>query len=76
MVLLEFAADLGELHQAGLHGQRQLAGGDHQTTVLVGVVGHWNPQSPAGEGGQEQEQLLDGTSSGWRSATAWCLLDI
>lgn len=25
-VLLEFAADFGELHQAGLHGKRQLAG--------------------------------------------------
>lgn len=54
MVLLELAADLGELDQAGLHGQRQLAGRDHQTTVLVGVVGHWDPQSPVG--GQDHDE--------------------
>lgn len=44
-LLLEFTADFGELDQAGLHGKRQLAGGDHQTAVFVGVVRHWDSQS-------------------------------
>lgn len=61
VVLLELAADFCELDQAGLHRQGQFAGRDHQTTVLVGVVRHWDAQSPAR--GQEQRRLLDGTSS-------------
>lgn len=46
MSLLEFTANFGELNQAGLHGQRQLAGRDHQATVLVRVVRHRDAQSP------------------------------
>lgn len=46
MHLLEFTADFGELHQAGLHGQSQLASRDHQATVFIGVVRHRDPQSP------------------------------
>ena len=45
--LLELAADLGELHQAGLHGQSQLPGGDHQPAVLIRVVGDRDAQGPA-----------------------------
>ena len=44
--LLELAADLGELHQAGLHGQRQLPGRDHQPAVLIRVVSHGDAQGP------------------------------
>ena len=47
MSLLELAADLGELHQAGLHGQSQLPGGDHQPAVLIRVVGDRDAQGPA-----------------------------
>lgn len=47
LLLLEFPADFGELDQAGLHGERQLAGRDHQTAVLVRVLRHWNSQGSA-----------------------------
>lgn len=44
MVLLEFTAYLGELNQAGLHGQRQLTSRDHQAAVFVRVVRHGHCQ--------------------------------